>query len=234
MPTLQHAMLLAVASNGLASLELGYRRRFDGSYMVRAHRPGPRWHAHGQFTIRPKAMVRGRLSSLVVHKPRWLHRETGKTCHSRADDDIGLRFSAAVVGVSLFGWLDCALGLHQHVALLPGLESTPSRRSLQRWLQRAKHNAHGFQQAVRLSLLNDLKPRFLQDVFLGGVPPPFPGRHKKWRDPNCITVLFHGLAILLCASIAKNSTIACQLTEARRKAEAKHLFFSTKPAPFWG
>jgi hypothetical protein len=217
-PTFQPALVRTVASSGLAALQAGgYRLRPDGSLAFRGQRPGPDWHANGQHVTHPKVLIAGELAAIDLHKQRWRLKGTNQTRHSRPPDDLGLRFSALVVAVALFGWLDAALGLHRHAALFPDLDEAPSRRTLQRWLARALPHALAFQQHVRHALVDLLEPRSAEDLFPGGLPPPAV-RRQLWRDPARVGQLHRGLAWLFGASIALVRPAASLLAEARWRA----------------
>lgn len=218
MPTFQPALIQSVASSGLAALRAdGYHLRADGSFAYAGARPGPGWHAHGQHTTHPNVLAGGEITPITVHKQRWRLKGTNQTCHSRPPDDLGLRYSALVVAVALFGWLDAALGLHSHAALFPDLDEAPSRRTLQRWLARARPHALAFQQHVRQALVDLLEPRSAEDLFPGGLPPPV-ARRQLWRDPARVGQLHRGLAWLIGASIALVRPTASLLAEARWRA----------------
>src|SRR5690606_33258921 len=139
--TFQLALLQAVAADGCAALGLSGRLTADGRLIYAAERPGPDWHAHGSFTAGLRDLRRGHLVELVLVKPRWRHRETGATCHSRPPDDLGLRYSGLIVALELWVWLDAGLGLHRYVSLFPDLVDGPSRRTVQRWFTRFRHQA---------------------------------------------------------------------------------------------
>ncbi len=221
MPTLQTDLIRLVASHGLACLKLGYDLRDDGTFFFRGVRPGPDWHAHGVLSVQLLDMRDGRLVRLRIDKQRWRLRGTNKTQHSRPPDDLGLRYSSLVCAISLFAWLDAALGLHRYLAWFPDLDDSPSRRTLQRWLRRALPGGLALQHHLRVVLLHLPESRPPEDLFKGGVPPPGTTR-RRWREPEKVTILHRALAMLFGASITLNEPCSSLLAETRRRAEAAH------------
>lgn len=204
-------LLHGIAATGLAGLGLAYERLADGTLYWRGTRPGPDWHAHGLLRTRPLDLRRGHLVALRVAKQRWKHRHTGETVHSVPPDDLGKRYTALVIAIALFAWLDVALGVHRHERPFHDLDRIDPR-TLQRWLRRARPGA--LQQGVRTVLLDLGHPP--ETLFPRGLPPPPLGRHA-WRDPAQVCRLHRGLAMALRAALGLNRPAAMLLGDARRK-----------------
>jgi len=221
-PSLQLDLVRHVAGHGLAVLKLGYKMRDDGTFTYRGTRPGPGWHAHGQLRVYPYDMDGGRLVQLIVDKQRWRLRGTNRTQHSRPPDDLGLRYSALVVALSLFAWLDAGVGLHRYVALFDDLDDKPSRRTVQRWLARALPLGRAFQHHLRGVLHHLPESRSAEDLFPGGIPPPAGNRPQRWQEPGLVSQLFRALVMLFGASIALEEPSSSLFAETRRRAETTH------------
>lgn len=217
--TYQLALLQAVAANGCAALGLWGTLAGDGRLIYVAARPGPDWHAHGSFAARAADLRRGRLRSVVVVKPRWRHRESGATCHSRPPDDLGLRYSGLVVALELWAWLDAGLGLHRYISIFPDLEERPSRRTVQRWIARFRPSALDLQQHLREALIDLCEPRPVEQIFPGGLSPPASLVRRAWRDPEWTGLLHRALAMLLGGAIALDAPVSSLLAEARRRLD---------------
>lgn len=200
-----------VAATGLAGLGLAYERLTDGTLYWRGDRPGSDWHAHGLLCTRPCDLHRGNLVDLRVAKQRWKHKQTGQTVHSVPPDDLGKRYTAIVIAVSLFVWIDAALGLHRHQRPFVDLDRIATRTQ-QRWLRRARPGA--LQQGLRTVLLDLGHPP--ETLFPRGLPPPDRGRHA-WRDPAQVCRLHRGLAMALRAAVGMDRPAAQLLGDARRR-----------------
>ena len=208
---LDPALLRAVAASGLAGLGQAYERFGDGTLYWRGARPSPDWHAHGVLRTRPRDLRLGNLFRLRVAKQRWKHKHTNETVHSVPPDDLGKHYTALVIAVSLFAWLDAALGVQTHLRAFPDLDRIESR-TLQRWLHRARPLT--LQQGLRVALLDRGHPP--EDLFPSGVPPPQRGRHA-WRDPAQVLRLHRGLAMALGAAVGLNLPAAQLLGDAHRR-----------------
>lgn len=204
-------LLREIADTGLAGLGLTYQRLNDGIFYWRGQRPGPEWHAHGLLRTRPLDLHKGQLIALRVAKQRWKNKHTGQTVHSTPPDDLGKRYTALVIAISLFAWLDVAAGLHRHERPFYNLDRI-APRTLQRWLHRARPDT--LQQGVRETLLDLGHPP--ETLFPMGLPPPPCGR-RAWRDPAQVTKLHRGLAMALRAAVGMNRPAALLLGDARRR-----------------
>lgn len=221
MGTLQRDLLRAVAHSGLAPLRLaGFTIDEDGLWHYPGARPGPRWHRHGTFEASLRDLDGARLVRLRLAKPRWLEPETNTTVHTPPPGDLGLRYSGLIVALQLFAWLDAAVGLHRFDAVFRTLDDRPSRRTVQRWLARFRPRALALQHGARRAVLARFpdKPRLLDTLFPGGIPPP-PAGPRPWREPDTVCQLFRGLAMALGAAMAGNCPAALLVTEAWWKVE---------------
>lgn len=221
MPTLQTVLVQAISGCGLAALGLHYVPGPGDRLTYEGTRPGPDWHAHGWFPSSLLDLRHGRLVQVLIAKPRWLYVGEGtepRTCHSPPPDDLGLRFSALIVAVELWSWLDAALGVHRYLGLFDDLTDRPTRRTVQRWLAKACGQSGHFAAAARRALLSRIEPRQFERLFPGGLPPP-PSARRAWREPNEIRTLHQALAMLLCAAIASETPLASLLAEARRRVD---------------
>ena len=153
MPTLQLTALRAIAASGLAALRLVATARPDGTWYFRGERPGPDWHAHGVLIVQPRDLRDGALPSIRVAKQRWKNAKTGATCHSRPPDDVGRRYTATVIALALFVWIDAGIGLLAHTRLFPAFDRIHDR-TLLRWLKAAAPCGRTLQTAVRRALID--------------------------------------------------------------------------------
>lgn len=187
--------------------------------MYRGQRPGPEWVGHGTFGRMLWTLVGGRLRQVTVHKQRWIHQETGATCHSRPPDDLGsVWFCSLVVATVLWGWLSSDKGLHTHEPLLPGLREAPSPRTAQRWLGRARHCAIETATALRRAVRERSEPRPREHFVRGGLSPP----RGRGLGPDADWPLRQGLFHLFEGAYSLNVHVAVLLAEARgRQHERK-------------
>lgn len=192
--------------------------RINGRLHYRSARPGPGWHAHGTTTQRVHILRDGRLTSLTLHKQRWLHVETGRTQHDRPDWLLPWSaFDIVAVFAAAWAWASSPKGLLQ--TPWPWASTRPSRRTVQRWWARLQAEGLAWQVAIREVLAEQLAPRPLKEMFPAGLPPPGGGaRHRKEavkarQLTNGITLLQHGARQL---SIPH----ATLLSQARRRLQA--------------
>jgi hypothetical protein len=218
-PTLQRELVRVVAQSGLAALGLHFVLGPDSVWRYPAERPAPGWHGHGAYAATIADLAHGRLVDLRVAKPRWLHPETNTTVHTEPPSDLGVRFSALVVAVQLFAWIDAGVGVHHFESLFTDLDDRPSRRTVQRWLARLLPHALVLQHHARRAVLACLEHRSPDILFPGGIPPPPAVRSRPWRDPNRVDQLFRGLAMVLGAAIAVDAPAVLLVTEAWWKVE---------------
>ena len=213
MPTLQLTALRAIAASGLAALRLSSTARPDGTWYFRGERPGPAWHAHGVLIVQPRDLRDGALPSIRVAKQRWKNAKTGATCHSRPPDDVGRRYTATVIAIALFVWIDAGIGLLAHTRLFPAFDRIHDR-TLLRWLKAAAPCGRTLQTAVRRALLDlGTSPEAL---FPRGLSPPDAER-RPWRAPGQVSQLHRGLRMALGAAVGMKRPAAGLLAEAHRR-----------------
>lgn len=150
-------------------------------------RPAEGWHAHGWTSKRLWVVQVDRLVLLTVHKRRWLHVETGATCHCRPHWDVPHSlYGLDVVFYVLGAWLLAVQGLH-HIAW-PWSEQhpeRPARRTAQRMLQRLTPEADRWLLGLRLALTDIVAPRPIEEILpAGGIPPPKGRTHNIQRSAH--------------------------------------------------
>lgn len=210
-----------IASSSLFEVGQVYTQRSNGDLQFDGARPGPGWQGHGYFSRRMWCLRAGELIRVRIWKHRWWHPKKG-TCHSRPHDEMGrLSVCVLVYVLALFGWLSAPCGLHDHEPIWFDLNKTPSRRTLQRWLQRALPTALETQQAYRLAVIERCEPRPVESLFPRGLSPPEWSR-RPWRDPPLVASLWRAFALILGAAVKRPLPAALLLAEARGKeADAK-------------
>ncbi len=216
--------LREIASSSLFAVGQVYTRRSNGDLQFTGVRPGPGWEGHGYFSRGLWVLHAGRLKHVRIWKHRWLDRTGGTgTCHSRPPDEMGqLSVCALVYVLALFGWLSAPCGLQNHEPIWFDLKTTPSRRTLQRWLQRALPKALETQQAYRLAVIERCEPRPVESLFPRGLSPPEWPR-RPWRDPPLVGRLWRAHALILGAAVTLRLPAALLLAEARdMEADAKN------------
>lgn len=173
-----------------------FRRHHDGSVVYTAERPGPEWHAHGFTARRLAVLVGGRLRVLRLLKPRWRHRETGETCHSRPPSDVAsVRFCTLIVVLKLWSWVASPVGVHRRREVLPALDAVAVPRTVQRWMRRALPLAAATEHAIRFHVQEKSEPRPESLIPRGRAPPELVRR--RWQDRTAVSTLYCGLCTLL-------------------------------------
>lgn len=204
----------AVLCSGLTVAASVYERKADGSWLYRGERPGPEWVGHGTFARGMWTLVDADLRRVRVHKQRWRLRGTHQTRHSRPPDDLGsVTFCSLVVTAALWGWLASGRGADSHDPVLPALVERPSRRTVQRWLRRARGHADETALALRRAVIERSEPRPMESHIGGGLSPP--ADRRRWADPSQISKLHSGLCLLLQATVAFAVPVSVLLAEAR-------------------
>lgn len=208
-----------VAREGLSSVTDFYPEEPDGRRVFRGERPGPEWVGHGTFARMLWTLVGGSLCRVTVYKQRWRHRETGATCHSRPPDDLAsVWFCSLVVATALWGWLSSEEGLHTHEPLLPALSESPSPRTVQRWMARARQHADETATALRRAVRERSEPRPREFFVRGGLSPP----GGRGPAPGAVWPLRQGLFHLFEGSHSLDVHVSVLLAEARgRQHERK-------------
>lgn len=213
--------LREIASSSLLKVGQVYTQRSNGDLQFVGTRPGPGWQGHGYFARRMWCLLAGELVRVRIWKHRWWHPHMG-TCHSRPPDEMGrLSVCVLVYVLALYGWISAPRGLQSHEPIWFDLKSTPSCRTLQRWLQRALPRALETQQAYRLAVIERCEPRPVESLFPRGLSPPEWPR-RPWRDPPLVGSLWRAYALILGAAVTLHLPAALLLAEARcMEADAK-------------
>jgi hypothetical protein len=212
--TLSAPVLRGLAVHSLLASAGGYEQLDDDVFVWKGHRPGENWHVHGWTVAHPFVVHNGRRQRITLRKRRWRKVDRSETCHSRPPDDLGLRHDALLVALELWCCLDTALGLHRYVSLF---EPGPARRTVQRWLARARPLASATQQALRHALIERSEPRPIETLFPGGLSPPEALLRRSRQDPSTACTLWQGLALLFVGASKLGLSLAPLLAEARRR-----------------
>ena len=209
---------VALASlNSLAMIGGGYRVRADGELVYAGHRPGTDWHAHGWFGRWLWILVDGALERRRLHKRRWQHVATGKTCHSRPADELGaMWFSAVIVALKLWPWIHGDAGLHNVTEVSHALDDHGCSRSRQRWLRRTLPFALKIQHRIRRAVIERCEPRPIEKLFPRGLSPPERDQ-RRWREPRSVATLNRALTMLFVGAIELGIPTSALLAEARRR-----------------
>jgi hypothetical protein len=158
-----------------------------------------------------------------VYRRRWRLYRTTKTRQDHAPDEIdGLRAVAFVILLRLWSRLSSIRSLHHHDEVVPALERTHSRRTVERWLHRLLPAGLRLQQALRTTLIERHEPRAIEKLFPGGLSPPGRLRSGWWKDPPATYSLATALAFLFGGAVAlDHDTISATvlLLEARRRLD---------------
>lgn len=195
-----------------------YRRRGD-DLQYDGQRPGPGWHGHGSFSRWLRVLGPNGLSRVRLWKQRWLDPKAKVTCHSRPPDDLGhVSVCSLTFVLLLHGFLQAAQGAARHHAVLDVLEGAVTRRTILRWMPRACARAKEIQQAMRLAVIERSEPRPVERLFVGGLSPPDSLGQRNWRDPQAVTILWRGLAILITGAVELKVPAAILLAEARGRS----------------
>lgn len=197
---------------GLAVASDVYALEADGRRVFRGARPGEQWVGHGTFPRHLFTLHAGALVRITVHKQRWRLRGTTQTCHSRPPDDIAsVWFCSLIVATTLWGWLSSDTGLHRHEPATAALSSTPSARTVQRWLRRALPHADETATALRRAVIERSEPRPMESYVGGGLSPPA----RRWGEPSAVITLRSALSLLHEGAVALDVHVSFLLAEAR-------------------
>lgn len=217
--TISGSALRELASTSLFAASDVYIERYTGELQYDGERPAPCWRAHGYFSRTLRVLGPRGLEHRRLWKRRWLNPETGRTRHSRPPDEMGALCACSLVfTLVLFGWLQAPCGLARHQAVLPELEGAVSRRTMQRWLAWTRPHALQIQHHCRLAVIQRSEPRPVEKLFRGGLSPPQSIRRRFRTDPQTVTSLWRGLALILTGAIGLKVPAAILLAEARGRS----------------
>jgi len=205
--------------NSLFALSGIYKPLGSGSYVFMGSRPGADWHGHGYFSKTLTVLTSGEPVAVLLHKHRWIHRVTGRTVHSRPPDDpLLVRFCTLIVFLRVWAAVSAEQGFHHRKEVFESLESEcGSDRTVQRWTARAMANAMEIQQAIRLAIIEEVEPRPVESLFVGGLSPPHVVVRKCWKSRIHLTVLYRGYAMLWVAAQKLAAHASNLLAGARRR-----------------
>ncbi len=205
--------------DSLFALEGIYTSLGNGEYVYVGERPGADWEGHGYFPRTLTILVNGEPVKVVLHKHRWRLIGTNTTCHSRPPDDpVMLRFCTLIVLLRVWAQVSSPVGFHHRREVYEALESgCGSDRTVQRWTARAMSEAMEIQQAIRLSIIEEVEPRPVESLFEGGLSPPRSVIRRPWQSAEAVRFLWRAYAMLLVTAKKLARHTSCLLAEARRR-----------------
>lgn len=193
-----------------------YQKRLNGDLVYIGTRPGEGWHSHGSYPTKPAMLENGEVVTKTVHKQRWKHKKTGKTCHSQPPDLLPrVRSCTLIILTALWSWLSSEASVIHHQAVLPDLDGHVSNRTLGRWLQNATDQAEEIQQNTRQVAIERCEPRPFEELFPSGLSPPEKLSRRCWRAPSLVQTLWRGFAIGIGTSIELAVPTSVLMAEAR-------------------
>lgn len=206
-----------LVGSGLASVSAIYESRADGVLVFRGERPGAEWEGHGYFRRWLWTLVDGKRVRRPLLKARWRHKRRSQlTCHSRPPDDVAqIHFCTVVVVVCLWAWLVSGKGAEAYEDVFPSLNERPSRRTRQRWMQRALAHAASTHQFLRLVAIERGEPRPMKRLFPSGLAPPSEEDRRRWKAAAQVHLLRGGLEIAINSAVSFDVPLALLLAEAR-------------------
>lgn len=131
------------------------------------------------------------------------------------------RFVSLIVVLRIIGVLDSPRGFHNREDLCEGLEACGSDRTVQRWTARAMRDALQIQQAIRLAIIEEVEPRPVESLFVGGLSPPDAVTSRRWKSTINTETLWRAYAMLLVAASKLARHASYLLAEARRRCQAE-------------
>lgn len=177
--------------------------KHQGAYTVPPRRPqccdkcgsiSGAFHAHGRFK-RGLITVKDRVLRLIaVWRQRWLCLECGRTMSNGTPDVIAHVPNCTLV-VSALLWCYLVSGKGLVKAIPEPLEPAADRRTLARYLMRAKAVADTTQQAIREVWIAIKEPRPWDEGFAYGLSPP-QRLLRQHRAPDQAGSLWRALAML--------------------------------------
>lgn len=191
----------------------------DGVLVYSGIRPGADWHGHGFFPKTLTMLRNGMPRKVKLLKHRWKDTVSGITAHDRPrEDPVFVRFCSLVVFLRVWAVISSEKGFHNREELFEGLESgCGSDRTVQRWTARCMENAMLIQQAIRLVIIEEVEPRPVESLFVGGLSPPHDVAQRRWKSPQNFNSLYRGYAMLLVTANKLATHASFLLAGARRR-----------------
>lgn len=207
----------------LASLGDGFLGRYAqrrGAWFWEGPRPGPDWHRHDWRPVELPFLGLKGLWKQIIFRRRWLLRGTTRTVQDHGPDEVlGTRGSLLVVAVKLWTYLSSGRGVQTYDEVVDDLEQVGARRTVQRWLRGLAPSALRLQQALRTAVIERLEPRPVEDLFPGGVSPPWSVGCRRWKAPEGVYSLATALTFLFAGALALRTTATVLLAEAHRRLD---------------
>ena len=210
--------LLASLGDGF----LGQYARQGGMWLWEGPCPGSDWHRHDWRPVALPFLGLNGLWRQRIFRRRWLLRGTTQTTQDHSPDEVlGARGSLLVVAVKLWTYLSSGRGVQTYDEVVDDLERVGARRTVQRWLRGLVPGALRLQQALRTAVIERLEPRSVEELFPGGVSPPWSLGCRRWKAPEGVYSLATGLTFLFAGAVALSTTATVLLAEAHRRLDGQ-------------
>ena len=176
--------------------------KHQGAYTVPPRRPeccdkcgslSGAFHAHGRFQRGLQTIKERALRLIAVWRQRWLCLECGHTMSNGTPDVIAHVPNCTLV-VSALLWCYLTSGKGFVKATPKELEPAAGRRTLARYLMRAKAAAKTTQHALREVWIDIKEPRPWDEGFAYGLSPPR-WLLRRHRQPEKTSMLWRALAM---------------------------------------
>lgn len=135
------------------------------------------------------------------------------------------RFVPLIIVLRVMGVLNSPRGFHNREDLSEGLFHCGSDRTVQRWTVRAMRDALKIQQAIRLAIIEEVEPRPVESLFVGGLSPPDAVTNRRWKSTQNTETLWRAYAMLLVAARKLARHASYLLAEARRRCHSEKKTF---------
>jgi hypothetical protein len=160
----------------------------------------------------------------VILRRRWRLRGTTQTRQDHCPDEVlGTRGSLLVLTVKLWTWLSSGRGVQTYDEAVDDLEQVGARRTVQRWLRGLAPRGLLLQQALRTAVIERLEPKPVEDLFPGGVSPPWSVGCRRWKAPDEVYSLATALTFLFAGAVVLGTTATVLLAEAHRRLDGQLL-----------
>ncbi|MFH1468991.1 MAG: hypothetical protein ABIO70_31685 [Pseudomonadota bacterium] len=208
----------------LASLGDGflgrYARRRGGVWLWEGPRPGPDWHRHDWRPIQIPFLGLKGLWKQNIYRRRWRLAGTTQTSQDHCPDEVlGTRVSVLTLTLKLWVYLSSGHGVQTYDEVVEDLEGVGARRTVQRWLRGLAPSGLRLQQALRTAVIERLEPKPVEDLFPGGVSPPWSIGCRRWKAPEEVYSLATALTFLFAGALALKTTATVLLAEAHRRLD---------------